>query len=319
MDSKSKRSRALTGVVFWFISIILMFVFLAYQKGTGPTYPAAGTAKVGSYSIKYSLKRSENVGTDLEIRIKVPDEKITGKVKYRRYRSNDDWQFITMNNTGGELIAHLPSLESAGKYQYYVLLSLDGTEVSLTGKDPVVERYKGKVPGYILIPHIVFMMLAILVSIRTALESFRPHGHIRPYMYATVVILFIGGMILGPIVQKFAFGVFWSGVPFGYDLTDNKTLIAFIGWIFAVIVDRAAGTRPGAEGSETHQSSVSRVFVILAAILMLGIYAIPHSVMGSERDYTQEEAASSDTSVPTQPQETTPTDTGKEVEEPSDN
>jgi hypothetical protein len=42
-------------------------------------------------------------------------------------------------------------------------------------------------------------------------------------------------MILGPVVQKFAFGEYWTGFPFGTDLTDNKTLIAFIGWIIALV------------------------------------------------------------------------------------
>ncbi len=45
-------------------------------------------------------------------------------------------------------------------------------------------------------------------------------------------------MILGPIVQKYAFGELWTGIPFGWDLTDNKTLIAFLFWILAVIMNR---------------------------------------------------------------------------------
>ena len=48
----------------------------------------------------------------------------------------------------------------------------------------------------------------------------------------------MGGMILGPIVQNFAFGELWTGVPFGWDLTDNKTLIAFLFWIIAVVMNR---------------------------------------------------------------------------------
>ena len=42
-------------------------------------------------------------------------------------------------------------------------------------------------------------------------------------------------MILGPIVQYYAFGDLWTGIPFGWDLTDNKTLIALIFWILAVV------------------------------------------------------------------------------------
>jgi hypothetical protein len=78
-------------------------------------------------------------------------------------------------------------------------------------------------------------------------------------------------MILGPIVQKFAFGSFWTGVPFGWDLTDNKTLIAFLFWILAVVMNLKK-ERP--------------VYTILAAIVLLLVFSVPHSLFGSELDYS---------------------------------
>jgi cbb3-type cytochrome oxidase subunit 1 len=78
--------------------------------------------------------------------------------------------------------------------------------------------------------------------------------------------VFIGGFILGPLVQKLSFGVFWTGFPLGLDLTDNKTLIAFIGWLAALI----AGWR----------GKPARGWVLGASILMLVVYFIPHSLLG---------------------------------------
>jgi hypothetical protein len=46
---------------------------------------------------------------------------------------------------------------------------------------------------------------------------------------------FVGGLILGPPVQLEAFGALWTGWPFGADLTDNKTLIAVLAWVPAVV------------------------------------------------------------------------------------
>ncbi|MCX6335012.1 MAG: hypothetical protein NT092_12035 [Bacteroidia bacterium] len=77
-------------------------------------------------------------------------------------------------------------------------------------------------------------------------------------------------MILGPLVQKFAFGAFWTGVPFGWDLTDNKTLIAVLFWILAVVMNLKK-ERP--------------VYTVLAAIVLLLIFSVPHSMFGSELDY----------------------------------
>ena len=85
------------------------------------------------------------------------------------------------------------------------------------------------------------------------------------------MLLFAGGMILGPVVQNFAFGELWTSVPFSWDLTDNKTLVAFTFWIIAV-AGNWIKDRP--------------YLSILAAIILLLVYSIPHSMFGSELDYS---------------------------------
>jgi hypothetical protein len=79
-------------------------------------------------------------------------------------------------------------------------------------------------------------------------------------------------MILGPVVQKYAFGEFWAGWPFGKDLTDNKTLVAFVAWIIAVV--------------RLRKNKEKRGWALAAAIILLAIYLIPHSMFGSELDYS---------------------------------
>ena len=93
----------------------------------------------------------------------------------------------------------------------------------------------------------------------------------KKYAFWTLILLTAGGMILGPIVQKYAFGELWTGIPFGWDLTDNKTLIAFVFWAIAVFMNRKTD-RP--------------YYTILAAIILLIVYSIPHSMFGSELDYS---------------------------------
>jgi len=82
------------------------------------------------------------------------------------------------------------------------------------------------------------MFLAMLLSTLSGLMALLKHPLYKKYSVLTLVSLGVGGMILGPVVQRFAFGEFWTGVPIGWDLTDNKTLIAFIFWIIAVLVNR---------------------------------------------------------------------------------
>ncbi len=57
------------------------------------------------------------------------------------------------------------------------------------------------------------------------------------------------------------------------NLTDNKTLIAVIGWIVALVAIK--------------KSASPKRWVIFASILMFIVYLIPHSVLGSELDYDE--------------------------------
>jgi hypothetical protein len=82
-----------------------------------------------------------------------------------------------------------------------------------------------------------------------------------------LVIVVIGGLVFGPIIQKYAFGKLWTGVPFGFDLTDNKTLLSIIFWIAAFFLKKK-----------------SKYWIVAAAALMIIVYLIPHSMLGSELD-----------------------------------
>jgi hypothetical protein len=75
-------------------------------------------------------------------------------------------------------------------------------------------------------------------------------------------------------MQKLAFDAFWTGWPFGHDLTDNKSLVAFIFWVIALVVMK--------------KNRENRLWPILASIVLLAIFLIPHSVLGSETDFTKE-------------------------------
>jgi hypothetical protein len=114
------------------------------------------------------------------------------------------------------------------------------------------------------------MFIAMLFSTLAGLMAVIKYPLYNKYAVWTLVLFTAGGMVLGPIVQYDAFGDFWTGIPFGWDLTDNKTLIAFIFWVLAVIMNRKK-ERP--------------VYVVLAAIVLLLVYSIPHSMFGSQLDY----------------------------------
>jgi len=194
---------------------------------------------------------------------------VQGELIYRKYPTEDRWQTILLNREGELLTGNLPYQPPAGKLEYFLKLSSRNEELDLFKNAPVIIRFKGAVPGSILLPHIFIIFAAMLLSNFTGIIAFMRHPKQRIYGRITLIILFLGGMIFGPLVQFQAFGEYWTGIPFGWDLTDNKTLIAFLFWVLAV-----AGNWKRERPSLT----------ILAAAIMLIIFSIPHSMFGSELD-----------------------------------
>lgn len=260
-------------ILFWILAIIITIASAYYQRITGPTYAKKGSIMLSDQEIKYQLDRSFAGEGDCPIKINVPAD-IKGTLVWKRHNTKDADQIIEMKNDNGTLTANLPHQLPAGKLDYQIRLIKDNVEKYVPSKESyVVIRFRGDVPWYVLIPHIIVIFLAMLFSTRAGIEFFSREPDYKKFIWWTIGTLLVGGFILGPLVQKFAFGEYWTGVPFGWDLTDNKTLIAFIGWIIAFIGQRKS-RKPG-------------YWIIGASILTLIVFLIPHSVLGSELDYSK--------------------------------
>lgn len=257
----------------WLIAFLLTIITAVYQRATGPTYPVSGEVMIDANQIDYKLARSHGGEGDHQIEIEVKDQATCGELVWKRYKTNDEWTSLEMIRQGNKLVASLPYQPPAGKLLYYITLQKNDEVVTIPEEGGVVIRFKGDVPVYFLIPHIIFIFGAMLLSTRTGLEYFNEGKKFKPLTILTFIFVIIGGLILGPIIQYYAFGAFWTGFPFGHDLTDNKILIGFIGWLLALIA--------------LYKLKNPKRWIIFASILMFIIFLIPHSVLGSELDYNE--------------------------------
>ncbi len=256
--------------LLWIFAVLLTLAAAYYQRTTGPTYPRRGSVDIDGTKIKYRLIRSaESVG-DAPLKIKVEDASVTGLIKYRRFKTNDEWTSTSMVRDDGSLVGFLPMQPPAGKLEYYVVLEKNSNPVTINEK-PVVIRFTGAVPKWVLIPHILIIFTAMLMSTRTAMEAIFRKKSTYTFAWITVITLFLGGLILGPIVQKYAFDAYWTGWPFGKDLTDNKTLLGWLFWVFALV--------------RLKKNHNNLTWPVVAGIVLLLVYLIPHSMFGSELDY----------------------------------
>lgn len=264
-------------VTLWIIAIVVTLTAVVYQRLTGPTHPVSGVATIAGQDVAYRLIRTHDTTRDAPLEFTVYDTTVSGEMRWRRYKSHDEWQTATMTRKDDRLTIAIPKQPSAGKVMYEItLVSSAGERVSLTD-EPVVIRFKGPVPVVVLVPHVILMFLAILWAFRAGLEAIVGGNRLLRHALVTTACLFMGGLILGPLVQKYAFDAYWTGWPWGHDLTDTKTAVAFLFWIVALIGFRKQG-RP-------------RFLVIAAVLVTLAVYLIPHSAWGSEIDYTETETS----------------------------
>jgi hypothetical protein len=274
--------------LLWLLAFLITIGAAYYQRKTGPTYPKRVNVTLNDSVYELKLVRSIGLDEQSVVKLNIKDTSVKAVLYYKRFRSQDEYQsadfsykvyplhsfvvnkIFKMTVEAG-VFAAVPQQPAAGKLQYYIEITDSKGTRTIMKDTPVVIRFKGGVPGYILGPHILFMFIAMLFSTGAGILAIARVPSSKKYGKWTMYLLIAGGMILGPLVQKFAFGELWTGVPFGWDITDNKTLIALVFWILAVIMNHKK-ERP--------------LFTVLAAVILLLVYSIPHSMFGSELDYS---------------------------------
>lgn len=278
-------STTIKSILWWVFAVFFTIAMASYQKRTGPTYPVSGKTTLNGKEIKYKLIRTAENDKDAEIAISVPDTSVKGTITYKRYKSNDSLTTASLTRRNDTLFFMMPTQPAAGKMMYEITLSSGNQQVTLKMKnnDFVVMRFKGPVPLHILIPHILAMFLGLLFSTRTAIEALTGGAKTFKLALWTLGFLIVGGLILGPIVQKYAFGAYWTGWPFADgvsfnlfqmgDLTDNKTLVMVLAWVLAIF--------------KLRKDPKNKFWPAFAAVMVLIVYLIPHSMLGSEIDHTK--------------------------------
>ncbi len=275
-------------LILWVLAFLITIAAAIYQRKTGPTYPKRLDITVNDTVQELKLVRSLGLNENPEVRLNINDTSVRAKLFFKRFKTDDQYQstdfsykvypvhsfimnrIFKISEEKG-LFAKVPQQPPAGKLQYYFEITDSKGTRSFLKESPVVIRFKGDVPAFVLVPHILLMFIAMLFSTLAGLMSVIKYPLYKKYAIWTLFLFIAGGFVLGPLVQYFAFGDLWTGVPFGWDLTDNKTLIALIFWVLAVVMNRKKD---------------APFYTALAAVVLLLVFSIPHSLFGSELHYS---------------------------------
>lgn len=278
----------------WFrVSVLILAILgaalmLVYQRRTGPTYPVRVDREVGSSQVEGKLPRSHAGSGDAVVSLAASGSGLRGEILWRRYPTQEEWRRVEMSPSDGQLTATLPHQPPAGKLEYTVRLSADGRELVLPEDGAAIIRFRDDVPAWVVIPHILFMFVSFGIAVRALLGALLGEARVGRFVPWVLGTLLIGGFLLGPLMQKFAFGEYWTGWPLGGDWTDNKTLVSLVAWVAAWLVLRK---RP----------NLDRAMVLFGTLVMFAVYLIPHSVRGSEYDWEEGEVKTGACTEPARP------------------
>ncbi len=273
-------------VLFWILAVVITLGASIYQRKTGPTNPKYETVNLHGEEYRFKLPRSGGE-TDCSVVLKgfgtprMIDSlglQVDAVMYWRKYPGGGEYTAVKMLPSDEGLIAFLPVQPAAGKLEYYIELQtfrkdeeqVMKTRTMLGYADPLIIRFKSDVPAWALIPHILCMFISMLFGAYALLCALANMPQYRRYTLLSFWLLVIGGFVFGPIVQKYAFDILWSGFPFGGDLTDNKTLFGAIALLVAVV---------------TGKKKWNRWAVVVAMVVMFAIFSIPHSMRGSELNH----------------------------------
>jgi hypothetical protein len=262
----------------WTLAVAITIATLAYQRTTGPTYPLRGSVVLGGRPIALKLVRSHGGGDDQPVQVVAPDTAVRGNVQWRRFPSGDAWDTLPLVRRGDTLVTALPHQPPAGKLAYQLRLTRGG-EREVFPAEPAITRFKGDISAYVIIPHLLFMFSGLLLLLRAGMGAFWREARYPTWSRVGLLVFCLGGFVFGPWMQHQAFGEWWAGIPYGWDLTDNKTLIALAAWLVALWRLRGGREARGA--------------VMAAALVTLAVFLIPHSLFGSQIDWSKTGGAAS--------------------------
>lgn len=256
-------------ILCWILAVIITLAAVVYQRMSGPTHPQKAQFTLNGVAYDVALPRSLNTDSEgMKLRIKGLPQEAQLYCMYEPFFSETAaWDTLSARrDEQGAFVIAFPPHHSAEKINYFITVSTAQESVFVSNA-AVTLRFKDSVPAWLLIPHILLMFAAMLFSNFSGILAFIKKELFYRYAKWALWCLLSGGLVLGCIVQKISFGQFWTGWPLGRDLTDNKTLLVVLLWAAAVWVNRKVKKR--------------YIWAVVAAIMLLAVYSIPHSTMGS--------------------------------------
>jgi hypothetical protein len=143
-------------------------------------------------------------------------------------------------------------------------------------------RFEGPRSAILLIVHILCMFVSFLLMVMVLLTAFEDVKNravrirlAKQTLWATI-ILFLGTFPIGIWLEYQVYATYWTGIPFGRDITDSKALVIFIYWLVMLYLLKGSALSNDPRKDVIDVTAVRWVAVV-GVVLSLALYLVPHS------------------------------------------
>jgi len=270
------------GPVLWLAAVAVALGIAALQTVTGPARPLDGATPVEGGVATWRLVRTAPAGAPLRVEISAPDSVLSATLRFRRYPSGDSFQGFSMLREGNALLGLVPATPAGGRLEHYIVLATRSGLVRIPEGRPAVIRFEGAVPPSVYWPYGVLLVAALALATRAGLEAYYVRPLVRSLTRWTLIAFFLGGLLLGTVVELFSLDACWAGWPVGDDLTAARRALGFVVWLVAALVARRVND---------HADRLTRTVVLTASVVTLVAAVVPNRLGTSDVSYEALESA----------------------------
>ena len=262
----AKRTRQPPGpAVLWAVACVVTVAAGVWQWHRGASGPQRGEVKISGQRVSYQLPSRGTAGEPLRVTVGVAPE-VAGTVRWRHSQGEEPFQALTMLRDDDVLVSLLPAQPAGGWIEYELVLFGAFGLARIPSDEPVQVRSWGRASPLVVLPYLAAALLSVLFGVRAGLAAGfeRPEARLLTWIAAACVT--VCGVILGPLVQRSAFGAYWTGWPLGADVVDHKALVVWLAWIVAAV------TMVPARGAADR---FARTVVTVAAAALVAVAFLP--------------------------------------------
>lgn len=247
--------------ICWLLAIVLTAYLAVLQLVMESSYPVVTEINTGKQKISLQLIRSFEGNGNCPVVFPIGDIAVKGYLLYNLKSDTLKRVKLDLTREGDKLTGHLPQQLPGTEMEYQVFLEREKAQIEVNNGKPVVIKFKGKVPLYLILANAFCIVTVLLLS---SLTGFYALFNVRSYRWMIYILLISSlflSLFLFPLVQKYALNS-WSYLPKIWSL-NTKILLTSLIWVITALLS-------------LFMKKLRRIWLILASIITCVLFLIPH-------------------------------------------